>query len=231
MEHPARIATHARRLGPAAVAAELRRRLSSREVNFGLRCDLERLPPLKAASIPLTLECRDGHFTGFEAELGRTTGADYGRTLRRRRLHEQGVRSMHVAVGDDGVPVYVQWLVAPRDQHLLDEHGSDFWPPLKPDEVLVEFAYTFAPFRGLGVMGDAMRRLLGVGEQLGARWALTYVRDENVPSLRGCAKVGFELDHVRTTRARLGARRDRIQPPSAAERRAWEQATAPRRPA
>jgi RimJ/RimL family protein N-acetyltransferase len=229
VEHPARIVMHARRLGSAAIVAELRRRLSSAEVNFGLRCDLERLPPLVGASMPLTLECRDGHFAGFQAELDRTTGADYGRTLRRQRLHEKGVRSMYVAVGEDGAPVYVQWLVTPDDQHLLDEHGSDFWPRLEPDELLVEFAYTFTPFRGLGVMGDAMRRLLGVGEQLGARWARTYVRDDNVPSLRGCAKVGFDLDHVRTTTTRLGTRRNRIRPPSDAERRHWEQASAPRR--
>jgi hypothetical protein len=221
------IVTHVRRLGPTTIGGELRRRLASEEVNFGLRCELERLPPLKQARIPLTLGRCDGSFNGFRVELERTSGADYGRVLRRQKLHAQALPSMYVALNAEAAPVYVQWLMTSADQITFGD-SSQLWFPLKPDEVLLEFAYTFTPFRGFGVMGDAMGRLLRVAAQSGARWARTYVSDDNIPSLRGCSKVGFELDHVRTTTNRLGTVRNRFAAPAEGDRQRWEQATVAR---
>jgi hypothetical protein len=56
----------------------------------------------------------------------------------------------------------VQWLATVRDRPELDAARIDYWPPLPPDEVLLEFAYTFTPFRGMGAMGDGMGRLLRI---------------------------------------------------------------------
>lgn len=219
---------HARRLGGRVVAKELRHRLLSRTPSFGLRCDLTSLPPLKEGAVPLTVEpCLD-EFEGFTDELSRTIGADYGRALRRRRLHEMGVRTLHVARNQDHEPVYVQWLVSAADRAELDRAAIDYWPPLPPNEVLLEFAYTFTPFRGMGAMGDGMGRLLRIAADQGATAAHTYVTPDNVPSLRGCAKVGFTLAHVRETTVFAGFRSGRIRLPTPAERAAWETATAPR---
>jgi hypothetical protein len=223
--NPFLTATHVRRLGAPVITGELRNRLASKDVNCGLRCDLEHLPDAKPARVPLTLERREGPFRGFDDELQRTSGADYGRIVHRRALHRRGVRSMHVAIDEAGEPMYVQWLITPADQVKL---GGSQWPQLKAGEVLLEFAYTFTPFRGLGVMGDAMGRLLRVAADQGARVAFTYVRDDNVPSLRGCSKVGFDLDHMRTTTHRMGISRNRFHPPAADDRQRWEQATAER---
>jgi RimJ/RimL family protein N-acetyltransferase len=221
-------ATHARRLGGRVIAKELRHRLWSRTPSFGLRCDLANLPPLKEAAVPLTLEPSLGAFDGFEAEMRRTTGADYGRALRRERLRERGVRTLHVARNQESEPVYVQWLVTVGDRPELDAAGIDYWPPLPPDEVLLEFAYTFTPFRGMGAMGDGMGRLLRIAADQGAKAAHTYVTFDNVPSLRGCAKVGFTLDHVRETTMVAGFRRGRVRSPTPAETAIWEYATVPR---
>lgn len=223
------LATHARRLGGRVIAKELRNRLASSSASFGLRCELEHLPPIPEGSISLTMEPCTGSFDGFAKELGRTAGPDYGRVLRRQRLHEAEVRTLHVAWTEDREPVYVQWLVTPENRVKLDAAAVDYWPPFAPDEVLLEFAYTFTPFRGKGVMGDGMGQLLRIAAEGGASVAYTYVNLDNIPSLRGCAKVGFELDHLRDTSIRLGVRRGQIRPPTAEERTAWEKATAPRR--
>ena len=85
-----------------------------------------------------------------------------------------------VALNAEAAAVYVQWLMTSADQITFGD-SSQLWLPLKPDEVLLEFAYTFTPFRGMGVMGDAMGRLLRVAAQSGARWARTYVSDDKYP--------------------------------------------------
>jgi hypothetical protein len=49
---------------------------------------------------------------------------------------------------------------------------------------------------------------------------------DNVPSLRGCANVGFDLDHVRVSVRRLGRRRSFTHDPDAYASLAWGNATA-----
>jgi hypothetical protein len=220
--------TLVRRLGPDVIAQEARRRLSSAEVNVGLRCDLEQLPEPRPAKIPISLERPTASFTGFDEELERATGQDYGRVLSRRRLLGRGIGDPHVATDEAGEAVYVQWLIDPTAQKRLEPRGPGLWRELGHDEVLLEFAYTFIPFRGKGVMGDAMGRLLRVARDRGARRALTYVRDDNIASLRGCANVGFDLDHVRTTTTRFGVSRHHMRAPDAADRQRWADAIAPR---
>jgi hypothetical protein len=144
------------------------------------------------------------------------------------RLHEVGVKTLHVARDEHREPVYVQWLITADDRAALDAVAADSWPPLAPDDVLLEFAYTFTPFRGMGVMGDGMGRLLRIAAAHGASIAYTYVTLDNVPSLRGCANVGFVLDHMRESTIRMGRRRSDIRPATDAERAAWENAIAPR---
>jgi RimJ/RimL family protein N-acetyltransferase len=220
--------THLRRLGARVIAKELRHRLLSRTPSFGLRCDFTKLPALRESAVPLSLEPCVGQFDGFMIEMRRTIGADYGRALRRQHLHETGVRTLHVARNEASEPVYVQWLITRADRAGLDAAGIDYWPALPPDEVLLEFAYTFTPFRGMGAMGDGMGRLLRIAADQGAKAAHTYVTFDNVPSLRGCAKVGFTLDHVRETTMVAGFRRGRVRSPTPAETAIWESATAPR---
>src|SRR5215217_974205 len=154
------ILTHARRLGGPVIAEELRARVASRDVNFGLRADLRRRPEVKPAAIPLTLEACGPGFRGFDDELHVATGRDYGRVLLRKRLHEAGVRTPHVALTPEGTPVYVQWLIGAEDQEALGRHASPAWAPLAEEQVMVEFAHTFAAPRGTGVLADAMARVL-----------------------------------------------------------------------
>src|SRR6202035_2716772 len=64
--------------------------------------------------------------------------------------------------------------------------------------VLLEFAYTFERFRSRGIMAAAMAEIAEQGLSLGARWALTYVKRDNIASLKGCANAGFRPYMIRT---------------------------------
>lgn len=222
---------HLLRLGPRVLAEELVARVRSGDVNLGLRCELAARPPVPSARIPLEVEPCGPEFRGLDDELAAVSGRDYGRVLRRKRLHDAGLRTLHAAFTEGHAPVYVQWLLRAADQEELRAHAPELSQPLGPDEAMVEFAYTFVAFRGHGVMAEAMGRLLDRAAESGASAVITYVRDDNVASLRGCAKVGFTLDHVRETKILLGRRHDELREPSEAERAAWERAIAPRAPA
>jgi hypothetical protein len=95
----------------------------------------------------------------------------------------------YVAVTEDHQVCYNQWLIPAACKERLREfifrdlHGFD------DDSVLLEFAYTFKRYRGLGIMAPAMAFI--AEQEKGARWAVTNVDRSNIPSLRGCRSAGF----------------------------------------
>jgi hypothetical protein len=164
-------------------------------------------------------------YDGLDQELPGTNGTDYLEVLFRMWFCEAGIRELFVGDGPDGQPAYCQWLVRQRDQWEMHEHAPGRYPVLRADEVLLEGAYTFTAYRRMGVMADGMWQLLACARDEGARSALTYVQDDNRASLRGCAAVGFELDHMSRSDRRLGLRRSVLMPPDATARQAWETST------
>jgi hypothetical protein len=217
---------HVHNVGFAGTVGLLREQVWWTKTFLGLRCDLARLPPVRTAKVPITMEpTSTSLFRGFDQELTRSRGTDYVELLLRKDLCDSGVQELYVAYSD-AKPAYAQWLIRAKDEDLLHRHAPGRFNHLAPDEVLVEGAFTFAAFRRMGAMVDGMAQLLQIAAQEGASSALTYVAIDNVPSLRGCANVGFDLDHVRVSVRRLGRRSTFTHDPDAAANVAWETATA-----
>ena len=133
-----------------------------------------------------------------------------------------------MATTDDGEAIYAQWLMFPGQEGPLHAVTPNQFPTLTPGDTLVEGAYTFVRYRKLGAMAVGMYQLLLAARDAGATRCLTYVSNDNVPSLRGCANSGFTIDHVRITSQRLGRKRATFRPPTDAERAEWAAAVAPR---
>jgi hypothetical protein len=224
------VAAAARALGVRHTYETARERLWSRpHLYLGLRCDLEALPEVSKARVPVEmLPCDPPDLAAFRDELGRVDGADYVQVLLRVWMADAGVRLLYLARTPQGAPIYGQWLVRREDQPRIAKVMPDAHDVLSDGEVLLEGAYTFREFRGCGAMADGMMQLLHHARADGHRFAITYVGSENIPSLRGCARVGFDLDHVRINTVRVGRRtsvRSEITPAAQA---AWDVAIAPR---
>ena len=200
-------------VGPREFVRVCLRRIWSSTVSFGLRVDLDGLPEVRPARIAVRMEPRDtASFTGFEDELERVSEGDAVEVAQRQSLCVAGVRTLYVAVDDSGAPIYAQWLVRGDEQEPLHRMTNGLFPQLGEGEALVEGAYTFVSARRLGAMADGMSQLLVRARDAGDRRVFTYVAEENVPSLRGCANVGFVPDHLRRNVSRLGLRRVRRVP-------------------
>lgn len=203
----------ARRAGAASIVTVVLRRAWSTRTWLGLRCDLSNLPPVRPASVPVAMQplpCPG--FDGFAREAEQVSGEDALEMAQRVRMCAEGVTTLYVARAHDGRPIYAQWLISAAEQRPLHRYAPGLFPPLEADEALVEGAYTFVDFRKRGAMADGMAQLLAAARVAGARSVITYVLGDNVPSLRGCANVGFTADHVRVTTRRLGRRRSVRQP-------------------
>jgi hypothetical protein len=95
-----------------------------------------------------------------------------------------------------GEPAYINWVVFNTDwERFRPYFAGRLHRELESDECLFEFAYTFEKFRGLGVMGAALRMIVAeiAHERPHVRWGYTYILDNNIPSLKGCRNAGFRL--------------------------------------
>jgi hypothetical protein len=160
-------------------------------------------------------------FDAFAKTLPHASGQERVELLSRELLRDGGVETLFASWADDGRPIYVQWLVLPDGQEPLREATGGLYPHLEPGEALVEGAYTFPDFRGLAAMSAGMWDLLDTARRAGATTAYTYVTPTNVPSLRGCARAGFGLDHVRLEQRRAGRTRIARTSADADAGRAW----------
>lgn len=209
--------------------AAARRFLWATVVSFGLRADLDQLPPHPRAKVPLEMEPVDAAaFRGFEQELERVGEAGAPQVEDPASMSRQGVAGLYVAHDPGGAPMYAQWLIRCEEQASLHAAVPRLFPHLEEGESLLEGAYTFQGSRRLGAMSDGMHQLLVRSRDAGDARAYTYVGTENIASLRGCANAGFRLDHVRVTKRRLGRRQVERREPTDAERTQWERAIAPR---
>jgi hypothetical protein len=198
------------------------RRVWSSSISFGLSADLEALPAARPARISVRMEPADtASFTGFDEDAKRASGGGSVEVADRQDLCAAGVATLYVAVDDSGMPIYAQWLIRRHEQEPLHRKAHGLFPQLEETEALLEGAYTFLDFRRLGAMADGMRQLLVEARDAGDRKVFTYVAEDNVPSLRGCANVGFVLDHLRVDRRRLGVRRVRRVRPDSASKARW----------
>jgi len=149
---------------------------------YVLRRDLTvPLVPRPEAKMPITvrsLESRD--IPQIEAE--RPDGLILG-------ILREGLPQCYVALTKTEEICYLQWLIRPEQRERLRSIRFRQMHAFDDDTVMLEFAYTFKRFRGLGIMGPA---LAWVAErERRAHWAVTYVDRTNIPCLRGCRNAGF----------------------------------------
>ena len=184
---------------------------------YGLNRDLAVPLVNPTAKIPIEvrrLEPRDvaALFSAGDAAAGAPPSAqEKAEVAVRRNFLAQGAHNGFVAIDQrNGAPCYVQWLFGARDNAFVARLKG--FPVLAPHQALLENAYTPPAYRGFGIMSAAMALIAERAADIGALHVLTFVGLDNIASLKGCQRAGFNplLLH-RSTRIGFGTiRRDRF---------------------
>ncbi len=192
------------------IAGRLRLGLRFESTRIGLRRDLT--TPFKAPDAKIPISVRPLTEADLPILLALDPAAspeDKFETAWRGAFAAKHMKGGYAAIDDrDGTPCYMQWLFGAEDNDFVASIGG--FPKLRQDEALLENAYTPARYRGMGIMPAAMARIAERGADLGARYVITFVQDDNIPSLKGCQRSGF-APHLLHKQIRLGfgmARRD-----------------------
>lgn len=169
-------------------------RMRSDQTAYGLKRDLDVDHTAPEALIPIGVRLlRDTdvpHVLESSASLGLEEKWDRNQRL---RLLESGAGTCYVAVTAEDLPCYVQWLFGAGDNAFLQDHFNGTFPVLDSDTALLEGAYTPTAFRGQRIMSAAMSLIAERGRDLDARYVITFVGTDNVPSLKGCKRAGFDV--------------------------------------
>ena len=202
-------AGHVRRVSRAVAS-----RLSSRDIAFGLRRDLTvpLSPPTPKLSVVVRpLDPLDA-LPFLDADAPGIEGVVAFDRVRQRRLLDDGIGTCWVAVAPGGAVCYMQWLIPSSSNDRVQERWPKLFPVLETDEALLEGAYTPEQYRGQGIMAHAMAVIAERAADFGARWVVTFVGTDNVPSLKGCRRAGFTPYVERQERWMLGRRTTRFAP-------------------
>lgn len=218
------LVTMARPRNVRSLAHQLRRRLHSNGLQYGLRRDLDEPFEAPSAKIPLTI--RPLRESDLPILLGMDTArmSDRGPYIRMQRRHfaQEGIGQCYVAANEEDEPCYMQWLLAGTENAQIERYFHGGFPRLAADEALLEFAFTPEAYQGKGIMPAAMARIAERAAEVGARHVITFVDHENVPALKGCQRSGFRPYLLRTDRWRLFRRHVSFQPLPAGTRYPFE---------
>jgi ribosomal protein S18 acetylase RimI-like enzyme len=198
------------RTGQFAAARDVVRRwLYSERVAVGLRRDLSTPLTARIPTLPLTVRPLRPDDVPALLDPPSSNGSSTDMLVRvnARYLIESDLATCYVAETDGGDVCYMQYLVLPDQNDKLPDVFGNLFPPLAPDEALLEFAFTLEPYRARGVMPYAMSRLAAQAHDAGARWLVTYVDRSETMLLRFYRRFGFEPFRLRRERYRLLRRR------------------------
>jgi GNAT superfamily N-acetyltransferase len=177
------------------VSQHLHRGLYHHFWRFGLRRSLDQTIDPPKAKIPLSV--RPYESGDAEALFGhRLTSTDPGdaREIRYRLDHiAADIPTAYVAVDDTtGTACYIQWLMG-SDQNAKIQAKLWGFPRLAKTEALLENAYIPPAYRGQRIMPEAMYLIAERARDIGATHALTFVTGDNMASLKGCKRAGFDI--------------------------------------
>ena len=171
----------------------IRERWGSERVSYGLRRDLTVPFAAPEARMPLTVRVlRDSDSPRvLDLDEPGLTKKDQEERLTRRDMLAAGISTCYVAVTADDTPCYMQWLIGPAENDKVQAYFKGIFPRLATGEALLEGAYTPEAFRGQRIMPAGMAQIAERGADLGARWVITFVTVDNIPSLKGCQRAGL----------------------------------------
>ena len=192
-----RVVRYAARLfkigGLRVVFSQLRRQIYTKDTLLGLEMNLNK--DIVPVSSRLKYSLRPASDKDMEEMLSKAkeeTKESAHELIERKWFYECGFHDCYVArTAYTGDLCFVAWLISARDSNVVNQGFKSRLPSLNDDELLLENCYTFEEYRGNGVMPSVLVELWEMARSQGFKRLITYVRHDNIASLRAFEKLGF----------------------------------------
>ena len=136
--------------------------------------------------------------------------SDFGtlnESYRHKRLINENIKHCYSAIDNEDNVCYRQWLIGFKENDKIQNYFGELFPRLNNGEALVEGVFTNPDYRGFGIMAFAMSEIAELGFRIGYKKIIVFVDRENIPSLKGCIRSGFEPYIIMRKKWRFGIRK------------------------
>ena len=116
--------------------------------------------------------------------------------LIRLAFYDAGFKNCYVARTPSGELAHLQWLIYPDENDIIRSQFKNRFYALKAKQVMVENAFTFPKYRGLGLVQSITYELLQKARAKGARAALCYIIKTNTESINQFMSLGFKITEL-----------------------------------
>lgn len=176
------------------------KRLYSKTEAFGLKRDLS--IPFTTPNAQIAISIRP-----FKLEDAFYFEAD----LQNDGIIEKAISTCYVAVTVKDEPCCRLWLMDSSESENIKAFWGDAFPNLNADEALIESVFTVPNMRGQGIMPATLEMVSQNAVENGKRYAMLFVEVDNVPSLKGSHRTGFNPYVLRTETWRFLRRRIKFE--------------------
>jgi hypothetical protein len=186
-----------RSLGPGDLFNLLSSRLFSLDHYYLLGKNLAtplECPPAVGIKTPLTKITEDDMLK-IERSLNSFDPKDKREILARLFFYWNGFRNCFVVKNGEDI-AYMQWLILPSENDVIKEKYPTKFSPLSANQVVIENAFTFPRYRGMGYLLYGTTGLLDLARSKGYKSAICYIRKDRVASLNEFTRMGFKIIRI-----------------------------------
>lgn len=171
---------------------EVRKRVYSKSISYGLQRDLNNDFQAPAAKIEIKIRPLEKEDLPKLLDTNNASSIDPRIITNQMGIVNANLPTCYVAVTVNNEPCYMQWLIGSDSNKEIKEHFNGVFPTLKEDEALLEGAFSNPSYRGLRIMPRAMALIAEKARKINARKVNTFVDVTNIASLKGCERSGFK---------------------------------------
>lgn len=184
---------------------EIRRRFFSTKIFCCFRRDLKEPLPSGIKNDELLIrKARQSDIVQLiDLESGNIDNDEFKERLIRQMMFKADINTCLVATNEKDAPLHIYWLISSEANEQNQVFFNGGFPLLKENELLIEGLYTNIAHRGKGVMSSVLFKTLEKGAEMGARWAIAFVRSSNFTSIKAFLKAGFTPFMIRVDKWRL----------------------------
>ncbi|HHL34205.1 MAG TPA: hypothetical protein ENJ30_07565 [Desulfobulbaceae bacterium] len=111
-------------------------------------------------------------------------------------FYRSGFKNCYVAKTIENEIAYIQWLIYPSENSIIKKHFQKRFYLLEEFQVMIENAFTFPKFRGLGIMPVVTKELMKRARERGYKSAISYIRKDNIISLNEFMRLNFKITEL-----------------------------------
>ena len=177
--------------GPRIALRNLRHQLYSRTVFLRLTRPLG-IPCPPSSSKYVVEHASPEDMAEFFNKVHGETKEGRHQLLVRKWFYEHGFHNCYITrTSDTNEMCTIRWMITSQD--IIKIGWENRFPKLKEDEVLLDNVYTLERFRRKGAQHTSIYQLGEILQSQGFRRLISYVAEDNIPSLKAVKKQGNQV--------------------------------------